>query len=97
MIGEVQIDLKEGEIIVAHMDEEILYDAWCPEEDISTDVEKIIDSAVDLIEKNYERLYDIHTNLKKVHDMISKIEDLLDGVDLDSYIEFDYRYQQFDV
>ena len=96
-IGEVQIDVKEGEIIVAHMDEEILYETWYPEEDGITDAEQIIENAVDLIEENYERLYDIHTNLKKVHDMISKIEDLLDGINLDNYLEFDYRYQQFDV
>jgi hypothetical protein len=96
-IGQVQIDVKEGEIIVAHVDEEILYETWYPEEDGITDAEQIIENAVDLIEENYERLYDIHTNLKKVHDMISKIEDLLDDVDLDSYIEIGYRYQQFDV
>jgi hypothetical protein len=97
VIGQVQIDIEAVEIIVAHMDEEILYETWYPEEDTPTDVEKIVENAVDLIEENYERLVDIHTNLKKVHDMIDKIKDLLDDINLDSYLEFDYRYQQFDV
>jgi hypothetical protein len=96
-IGQVQIDIKEGEIIVAHMDEEILYETWYGEEDAVPTCDILVEEAVNLIEENYERFCDIHTNLKKVHDMISKIEDLLDDINLDDYIEFHYRYQQFDV
>jgi len=94
-IGQIEIT-GDCEIIVAHMDENLLYlyETYDAADDT---LEELVEAVVDLIEENYDQFIDIHTGVKKIHELINKIEELMVTYGINNYVDFEYRYEQFDV
>jgi len=95
IIGTLIVDPIVGELILQHPASELFYES-VGEDELMGNFNAIVSSAAELITDHYDTLCEIHSAVKYVEGLLSKIQLRLDAANIPNYLDIYRTVNEFD-